>query len=1091
VDDVAAPCVASANMLAGSTLALSGGRGFLLFAIAAAYVLLAPYTKVEESFHLQAVHDVLVHGADVAAYDHLEFPGVVPRTFLGALVLAALSWPAKVGIAATGLPKVFVQVAVRLALAALLCHAYSRLMSAVSRRLGRRTARAMVYVVAATPHFLFYASRTLPNTFAVIMVTHAVAEWLWHDQALEDEAAAPPAANGDKRTPYSQRWSPSHLRWSVAWLVCAIVWLRCDMLVLLGPVGLSWLARRRATIPQLVFNGAVAGLVALAATVAVDSFFWRRWLWPEGVVLWFNTVQNRSHEYGVSAWHWYFTSALPRALLGMLPFILPATVTLRHAPSPSPLPSPSPPATTTSTPDVTPAPSSGVNGGDRARRGSGSSTGSRDREPSVALLHPSPALLAAAATSRMIDRKLSGGAGDGGVDGGIATRARRRSVLVPAPDSAVATGVDPRRGVDSAITERGAPPRPAARAISAPADPDFTAAPAAPRTTAPATAAGRPDSGAGRPAPDVDKYTGVADGEGEGEDDVAEVFHNIEDFFWTRYAPISSVSDLAKRVGIDWDIVEFLAPAVGFIALYSLLPHKELRFLMPGMPLLHIAAGCGLTKVYRFGEALWSGIHRVRPGPEVAAAELVADAVESAVTQRAPAAVAAFVSTPRAQLQRRHFGAFRSPPLTGSTAASPQVTPGGEPSPLVLDGPPVRATQSLGRMSMRDPRLAQLRDLAKAEGARAAAAAAAAAGGGGGGAAVGGRAGTSAADEPTGKPPALTIPPSPPTPDVRAPPEQTVVRGDGLTAADVAPRDPTALSLIRRALGALVVLLVAGLVGATAAGTVLFVRVSMSNYPGGSALQRLYTVYATEMHQLARHTATRGATLARQGFGHRRLPHDHADGRLLPCPEHDVTAVGWAEWWRQCIDSKSGCPPQAPWSPVFTPPPPAWMAAVCASPLGDSSGSNGRVLQPVTVHIDVASAESGVSRFGEPWSRAGWRISKDESLSPLHPQAYAAFDYLLTENATAHATLFDVVDHIPAFKRVTLRPLSWGSASQPRSGLGWLSWLSRRLGIAVPVVEEEIRLYIMLRKATGGGGGAVGGGGDVDDTNFGAVWVEG
>ncbi|KAK3006884.1 hypothetical protein RJ639_017010, partial [Escallonia herrerae] len=44
------------------------GYDLLLGSIAAFYVFMVPYTKVEESFNVQ--------------YDHLEFPGVVPRTFL-------------------------------------------------------------------------------------------------------------------------------------------------------------------------------------------------------------------------------------------------------------------------------------------------------------------------------------------------------------------------------------------------------------------------------------------------------------------------------------------------------------------------------------------------------------------------------------------------------------------------------------------------------------------------------------------------------------------------------------------------------------------------------------------------------------------------------------------------------------------------------------------------------------------------------------------------------------------------------------------------------------------------------------------------
>lgn len=293
-----------------------------LASIVFALVLLAPYTKVEESFNVQAVHDLLYHGINIKKYDHLEFPGVVPRTFLGkhkgppslltavrflaglltsllplfagAIPLALLTLPFKILARAAALPKTAVLLAARLALGASAVGALAQLRKSATAALGAETGSWLLILTALQFHLPFYFSRTLPNTLATVITTIGLAEWI--------QGARPHRA--------------------LAILTFAALVFRCDAIMLAGLVGLQLLAARKVKLLDGIKTGILTAVASLALTVAIDSLFWQRWLWPEGEVLWFNTVLNKSHEWGTSPPKWYFHSALPRALHAAYPLAI-------------------------------------------------------------------------------------------------------------------------------------------------------------------------------------------------------------------------------------------------------------------------------------------------------------------------------------------------------------------------------------------------------------------------------------------------------------------------------------------------------------------------------------------------------------------------------------------------------------------------------------------------------------------------------------------------------------------------------------------------------------------------------------------------
>ncbi|CAM8926533.1 unnamed protein product [Rhodiola kirilowii] len=268
----------------------SYGYDLILGSIAAFYVLMVPYTKVEESFNVQAMHDILYHRQHLDKYDHLEFPGVVPRTFIGAFFVSVLASPVVFLFSWLQFRKIYSLLAVRLMLGSIVLFTKRFLRRQVRNKFGDQVEAFWVLITALQFHMMFYCSRPLPNILAFGLVN------LTYGYLL-------------KGRPYT----------ALSYLIFATIIFRCDMLLLLGPLGLELLLTRSIRVWESIKYCSAAAFLSIGLTTLFDSIMWRRLLWPEFEVFLFNSVMNRSSEWGTHPFHWYFTSVLPRSLLAAYP----------------------------------------------------------------------------------------------------------------------------------------------------------------------------------------------------------------------------------------------------------------------------------------------------------------------------------------------------------------------------------------------------------------------------------------------------------------------------------------------------------------------------------------------------------------------------------------------------------------------------------------------------------------------------------------------------------------------------------------------------------------------------------------------------
>ncbi|EMR11356.1 hypothetical protein PNEG_00384 [Pneumocystis murina B123] len=266
------------------------------------HLFISPYTKVEESMNLQAIHDILFFGITregLKNYDCFKFPGPVPRTFIGAVLTASIVSPL-VFIKKLFFKKVSkskIQYLVRGTLGIYNSLAIIIFRHKIIRHYGINTGLWYGIFQASQFHIMYYASRTLPNMFAFGIYTIAIK--------------------------YFIEYKKKDILKGLFILTFTAVVFRFEIIILVITHAIYFWFSNKTTIKEMIKVFSFGGILGLFFSIIVDSWFWKKYfLWPEGMAFYFNIIEKKSSKWGVSAWHTYFSKYIPKLLLNPLFLIL-------------------------------------------------------------------------------------------------------------------------------------------------------------------------------------------------------------------------------------------------------------------------------------------------------------------------------------------------------------------------------------------------------------------------------------------------------------------------------------------------------------------------------------------------------------------------------------------------------------------------------------------------------------------------------------------------------------------------------------------------------------------------------------------------
>lgn len=220
---------------------------FILFSIIILHISIAPYTKVEESFNLQAIHDHLIYTPKrLQQYDHVKFPGVVPRTFFGSLLISLpLSF-----LKLFNLRLFHYQYAARILIGGVNALTTQMVFDEVDSAFNLNSGTWMTILTISQFHYPFWSSRTLPNCLALPLVNLSHYFYIRSSTRMNQKS--------------------KYAAISLILITTATVIFRIELVAMIMPMVFQLWFNKRLSLFKIALIGGVTGLIAFCGCCRLD-----------------------------------------------------------------------------------------------------------------------------------------------------------------------------------------------------------------------------------------------------------------------------------------------------------------------------------------------------------------------------------------------------------------------------------------------------------------------------------------------------------------------------------------------------------------------------------------------------------------------------------------------------------------------------------------------------------------------------------------------------------------------------------------------------------------------------------------------------